>query len=123
MRENTRTQVHCVTLCSCSPFEMHISLRGARKTISVICTLTISNKTVNFKLFNNVIFVRYAVHRDRLLVVPVAAPEFWFEGIEHETKFHTLIPLKSCTNVLQWRRQNFGSGVHSAKMFQSKTFK
>ena len=72
----SRTQVHCVTVCSCSPIEMQIRLSGARKTISVICTLTISNKTVNFKLFNNVTFIYYAVHR--VLIVPVAAPGFWF---------------------------------------------
>ena len=47
------------TLCNVSggPIEMQIRLRSARETISVICTLTISNKIVNIKLFNNVIFV------------------------------------------------------------------
>ena len=31
------------------------------------------------------------------LFLPVAAPGFWFGGGGHRTKFHTLIPLKSCT--------------------------
>ena len=90
----------------CSPIEIQIRLRGGHETISVICTLTISNKTVNFKLFNKVIFVQYAVQR--VLVVPLAATGFWFVGWDigqnliHE--FHS-------SPVLQWRRQNFGSGA------------
>ena len=32
----SRTQVHCVTVCSGLPIEMQIRLRGARETISVI---------------------------------------------------------------------------------------
>ena len=31
------------------------------------------------------------------LYTAVAAPGFWFGGEKHRTKFHTLIPLKSCT--------------------------
>ena len=32
MRENTRTQVQCVTICSCNPIEMQNRLLGARET-------------------------------------------------------------------------------------------
>ena len=35
VRENTRTQVQCVTIFSCRPIEMQIRLLGARETISV----------------------------------------------------------------------------------------
>ena len=45
-----------------------------------------------------------------------AAPGFWFE--EGTKNFiHEFLS----SSVLQWRRQNFGSGGHSAQMYSSKT--
>ena len=48
-----------------------------------------------------------------------AAPELWFEGGTSK-KFHTWIPLKSCTAMAS-PKFRFGGG-HSAQMYSSKTF-
>ena len=45
-------------------------------------------------------------------------PKFWLGGNIGQSSIHDLIS----SPVLQWRRQNFGSGTHSAKMRSSKTF-
>ena len=53
------------------------------------------------------------------IVCSRAAPGFCFEGNITQNFIHNFLP----SPVLQWRRQNFGSGEgHSAQMYSSKTF-
>ena len=47
-----------------------------------------------------------------------ATPGFWFGGNIGQNFIHDFLS----SPVLQWRRQNFGSGGHSVKMHSSKTF-
>ena len=47
-----------------------------------------------------------------------ATPGFWWGRDIGQNFIHDFLS----SPVLQWRRQNFGSGGHSAKMHSSKTF-
>ena len=58
------------------------------------------------------IYIQYIIYTG-------AAPGFWFEGGTFENNF---INEFLSSTVLQWRRQNFGSGGHSTQMHSSKTF-
>ena len=48
----------------------------------------------------------------------MAATKFWFGGNSEQNFIHEFLS----SPVLQWYRQNFGSGGHSIRMYSSKTF-